>query len=100
MAEENYQNLSNHVGTLHLLFSPHINSRLRDKLLCKMPLHFHSLGERDINYILVMGNSSMNPFVFVWRLDRYRKAFAKILTCERIVQRLSIPSVPAQETFL
>ena len=55
---------------------------------------------RDINYILVMANSSMNPFVFVWRLDRYRKAFAKILTCERIVQRLSIPSVPPQETFL
>lgn len=43
---------------------------------------------RDINYILIMANSSMNPFVFAWRLQPYRKAFAKILTCRGIVRRL------------
>ena len=36
---------------------------------------------RDINYVLILANSSMNPFVFAWRLKPYRKAFVKILTC-------------------
>jgi len=43
---------------------------------------------RDINYILIMANSSMNPFVFAWRLQPYRKAFAKILTCGKIMRKL------------
>ena len=43
---------------------------------------------RDFNYILIMANSSMNPFVFAWRLQPYRKAFAKILTCRGVVRKL------------
>ena len=43
---------------------------------------------RDLNYILVMANSSMNPFVFAWRLRPFRKAFAKILTCGAMVRKL------------
>ena len=43
---------------------------------------------RDLNYILVMANSSMNPFVFAWRLRTFRKAFAKILTCGPMVRKL------------
>ena len=43
---------------------------------------------RDLNYILIMANSSMNPFVFAWRLQPYRDAFIKILTCGVIARRL------------
>ena len=43
---------------------------------------------RDLNYILIMANSSMNPFVFAWRLKPYRKAFVKILTCRAILRKL------------
>lgn len=48
---------------------------------------------RDINYILIMANSSMNPFVFAWRLKPYRRAFAKIITCGKIVRKLRSVSV-------
>ncbi|XP_020892757.1 muscarinic acetylcholine receptor M5-like [Exaiptasia diaphana] len=43
---------------------------------------------RDLNYILIMANSSMNPFVFAWRLRTYRRAFVKILSCGGIVERI------------
>ena len=43
---------------------------------------------RDLNYVLIMANSSMNPFVFAWRLQPYRKAFVKILTCRLVVRKL------------
>ena len=43
---------------------------------------------RDLNYILIMANSSMNPFVFAWRLQPYRDAFLKILTCGVIIRKL------------
>ncbi|XP_078374173.1 adenosine receptor A2a-like [Oculina patagonica] len=39
---------------------------------------------KDLNYILIAANSSMNPFVFAWRLQRYRRAFAKITRCGKI----------------
>ncbi|XP_022808999.1 5-hydroxytryptamine receptor 1A-beta-like [Stylophora pistillata] len=55
---------------------------------------------RDINYNLVMANSSMNPFVFAWRLERYRKAFVKILRCQRWVPSETMPSTSVQETRL
>ena len=47
---------------------------------------------RDINSNLVRANSSMNPFVFAWRLERFRKAFVKILSCKRLIQRETMPS--------
>ncbi|XP_068753581.1 adenosine receptor A2a-like [Montipora capricornis] len=43
---------------------------------------------RDINYILIMANSSMNPFVFAWRLKPFRKAFIKILTCRALMRKM------------
>ena len=43
---------------------------------------------RDLNYVLIMANSSMNPFVFAWRLQPYRKAFVKIITCRLVVRKL------------
>ncbi|XP_031566980.1 adrenocorticotropic hormone receptor-like [Actinia tenebrosa] len=43
---------------------------------------------RDINYYLTMANSTMNPFVFAWRLKTYRSAFMKILTCGEIGKRM------------
>ncbi|XP_032237372.2 melanocortin receptor 5 [Nematostella vectensis] len=36
---------------------------------------------RDINYNLILVNSCMNSFVIAWRLEPYRKAFARILGC-------------------
>ncbi|KAK3748885.1 hypothetical protein QZH41_000735 [Actinostola sp. cb2023] len=47
---------------------------------------------RDLNYILIMANSSMNPFVFAWRLRTYRRAFAKILTCGTLVEKIQFLS--------
>ena len=47
---------------------------------------------RDINSNLIKANSSVNPFVFAWRLERYRKAFVKILSCKRLIQRETMPS--------
>lgn len=43
---------------------------------------------RDFNYILIMANSSMNPFVFAWRLKPYRKAFSKILSCRAVLRTM------------
>jgi hypothetical protein len=43
---------------------------------------------RDINYYLTMANSSMNPFVFAWRLKTYKNAFLKILTCGEFGKRI------------
>ena len=42
---------------------------------------------RDLNGILFRANSSMNPFVFAWRLKRYRAAFVKILRCGKTLQK-------------
>ena len=35
---------------------------------------------RDIQFVLVMANSGVNPFVYAWRLQSFRKAFKSILT--------------------
>ena len=36
---------------------------------------------RDIQFVLVMANSGVNPFVYAWRLQNFRKSFKSILTC-------------------
>ena len=36
---------------------------------------------RDIQFVLVMTNSGVSPFVHAWRLENFRKAFKSILTC-------------------
>ena len=43
---------------------------------------------RDIQFVLVMMNSGVNPFVYAWRLQSYRKAFKSILSCHACVRRL------------
>ena len=48
---------------------------------------------RDIQFNLVIMNSCVNPFVYAWRLQRFRKAFKSILTCHACVMRLSSNSV-------
>lgn len=35
---------------------------------------------RDIQFVLVMANSGVNPFVYAWGLGNFRKAFRSILT--------------------
>lgn len=43
---------------------------------------------RDIQYVLVMANSGLNPFVYAWRLQNFRKAFKSILKCHVCVHLL------------
>ena len=35
----------------------------------------------NIQWVLVLANSSVNPFVYGWKLRNFRKAFKSILTC-------------------
>ena len=35
---------------------------------------------RDVHFLLILANSGVNPFVYAWRLDNFRKAFVKLLT--------------------
>ena len=35
----------------------------------------------DTQFVLVMANSGVNPFVYAWRLQNFRKSFKSILTC-------------------
>ncbi|KAJ7331662.1 hypothetical protein OS493_019255 [Desmophyllum pertusum] len=51
---------------------------------------------RDIQFVLVMANSGVNPFVYAWRLQNFRKAFKSILTCRACVKRLRSISVNLQ----
>ena len=35
---------------------------------------------RDIQNVLMLTNSGVNPFVYAWKFDNFRKAFKSILT--------------------
>jgi len=35
---------------------------------------------RDVHFLLILANSGVNPFVYAWRFDNFRKAFVKLLT--------------------
>ena len=48
---------------------------------------------RDIQFVLVMANSGVNPFVYAWRLENYRKAFKSFLSCHACMERLRSISV-------
>ena len=48
---------------------------------------------RDIQFVLVMANSGVNPFVYAWRLENFRKAFKSILTCRACTEKLRFLSV-------
>lgn len=41
------------------------------------------LWSRDVQFLLILANSSMNPFVYSWRLNNCRRAFLWIVTCGR-----------------
>ena len=44
---------------------------------------------RDIQFLLVMANSALNPFVFPWRLANFRKVFRSIIvtfTCRKCLR--------------
>ena len=36
---------------------------------------------RDIQFLLIMANSAVNPFVYPWRLKNFRRAFSGIVKC-------------------
>ena len=42
---------------------------------------------RNIQWVLVLANSSVNPFVYAWKLRNFRKAFKRILTCRACGRR-------------
>lgn len=41
------------------------------------------LWSRDVQFLLILANSSMNPFVYSWRLNNCRRAFLWIVTFGR-----------------
>ena len=38
---------------------------------------------RDIQWLLVMATSAVNPFVYPWRLENFRRSFRRIVKCPR-----------------
>lgn len=42
---------------------------------------------RNIQWVLVLAHSSVNPFVYAWKLQNFRKAFKSILTCRACGRR-------------
>ncbi|XP_068699770.1 adenosine receptor A2a-like [Montipora capricornis] len=53
---------------------------------------------RDIQFVLVMANSGVNPFVYAWRLQNFRKSFMSILTCRACTRRLRSISLKIQSS--
>ena len=51
---------------------------------------------RDIQFLLAMANSAVNPFVYAWRFDNFRKAFKSILTCQKGLRRVQCTSINSQ----
>jgi len=48
---------------------------------------------RDIQFVLVLANASVNPLVYAWRFERFRKAFKSILTFRACFKRWRAISV-------
>ncbi|XP_032236598.2 octopamine receptor 1 [Nematostella vectensis] len=44
---------------------------------------------RDVNYLLILCNSSINPYLFGWKLQTYRSAFFKIMCGQRFGNRVN-----------
>lgn len=44
---------------------------------------------RDLQLVLVMANSCVNPFVYPWRMQHFQEAFKTILSCNVFAARLS-----------
>ena len=57
---------------------------------------------RDIQFVLVMANASVNPFVYAWRLESFRKAFKSILTfraCFKSCRAISVNDIYQMSTL-
>ena len=50
---------------------------------------------RDIQFVLVMVNSGVNPFVYAWRLEHFKKAFKSILSFRACFKRTT-PAINIQ----
>ncbi|XP_020615366.1 adrenocorticotropic hormone receptor-like [Orbicella faveolata] len=44
----------------------------------------------DIQFLLIMANSAVNPFVFPWRLGNFRRVFRSIVTCRTCIRSMSV----------
>ena len=44
---------------------------------------------RDIQWLLIMTTSAVNPFVYAWRLENYRRVFRRIVTCRKCLSVLN-----------
>ena len=43
-------------------------------------------GVKDFHFLLILTNSSVNPFVYAWKFEKFRRAFVKILVCRKKFQ--------------
>ena len=48
---------------------------------------------RDVPFVLILTNSGVNPFVYAWRFDNFRKAFVKLLWCRKCFNRLRTTTI-------
>lgn len=53
---------------------------------------------RKIQWVFVMANSGVNPFVYAWKLENFRKAFKSILKCQACSRRSSPDSTIVELT--
>ena len=53
---------------------------------------------KDIQFVVMMTNSGVNPFVYAWRLENFRKAFKSILTCQAFLKLRSLTRVSTLTT--
>ena len=49
---------------------------------------------RDLQITFILANSSLNPFVFAWRSEKFRRAFVCIVRCRKLEDRK--PSLSVQ----
>ena len=54
---------------------------------------------RDIQFVLVMADSGVNPFVYAWRLEHFKKAFKSILSFPACFKRTT-PAVNIQLSLM
>ncbi|XP_020615365.1 trace amine-associated receptor 9-like [Orbicella faveolata] len=45
---------------------------------------------RDFQWLLVMTTSAVNPFVYAWRLENFRRVFRGIVTCHTCIRSMSV----------
>ena len=49
---------------------------------------------RDFQFLFVLVNSGMNPFVYGWRLKPFRKAFKKLVRCDKSSRHRNTEYIP------